>query len=378
MKVPRFASLADVMKAAGPALFLGLILGGCAESSAVPGSVPLPAPTELKANASAGASPSPSPSASPVNTAGGFVPGPAISPYAVSASHTVYVSSSNGNLYAVAQPLVAQSAVSPVAVNVPDIFSGLAVDGSGRLFAASAVRNASTFAISVFSTPLTASSLPALTFGTLDVDALAFDGSGDLVDLDMWDENQIDIYQPPFTAASTPAHVFFPSGVQDSTLALVNGRLYFSIQTTEEFVDPPYTSETSFPLTGLSAATSVIEAQAATADGSMIVASSPFNLIGVAGGVGSLSVYSLPLTASSAPAVTVTYPSGTSPTALGFDNQGRLIVGIAQCTANCLTSIPTLQAELLVYTLPLSGNSVPVTTIAIPNAPSVTAIVAAP
>jgi hypothetical protein len=279
--------------------------------------------------------PTPSPSATPTpNTLGAFTPGPAVSPYPVSSSKTIYVATTDGNLYTIPEPLTASSTATHVAIYGPPAYQ-LAVDATGRLLVSETTYGNTTDGIAVYQPPLSATSWPLFVFGTLHTGSIAFDTAGDLVMSDMWDADQIDIYAPPITVQSAPAHTYF-TYVQDSTLAVAGQRLLYTIENTEQLLDPPYTAQTSsFTLAG---AGEFVNQQSLDPAGDLIVASSS-----------GLTAYHYSYSSFSANTPPYATVGNVSPFGLGYDSQGHLLVGAG--------------ANLLVYNLPLTSNSAPALTL---------------
>ncbi len=192
--------------------------------------------------------------------------------------------------------------------------AGLAVDATGRVFAADGFKNT-----------LTAYPRPAPPGAPLFVMSLpftpaklAFDGAGNLYVAD-YGGGRIAVLAAPIAGTSAPATLITGLSTPNGLCFDVAANLYVTSFTSSilSVYQPPYTGSPVIVNTGTANSNSCA-VDAATQQ--LIVASGNASL-------GQILVYDLPLAANAGPAVRIPF-NGTAPTALAVDPSGDLFVGV--------------------------------------------------
>jgi hypothetical protein len=224
----------------------------------------------------------------------------------------------------------------------------LAVDSSGNL--ASALLGGT---VAIFNAPITSSSSASATFNNATAAStgqLVYNSAGDLFATTF--SNKVNLFTHPLSSASTPS-----LGITDASMVSANGatldpsgNLFVSNgigatgSTIEVFV-PPYTG-----------APTVTPIVASAVYRKVAITSTQLFVANVAGTTGRVDVFTLPITASSSPAFSLTNGMNI-PEAVAFDSSGNLYVGNLG------------NATVTVYTPPFSAASSPSTTLTVSTGP---------
>jgi hypothetical protein len=294
-----------------------VLIAGCNGSNSVPPSV-VPTPTPI---------PTPIPTATPV-------------------PQHLYVGNDNGagQILQYTLPLTAASVANFGVASANNV--SVAVDGTGNLIAGDFAGH-----LTFFPAPLSAASVPTATFkngSATNNGQIAVTAAGDI--FAATDGVAVNGFTHPFTNASTPSSTITNAAGTNAVGAALDAsaNLYVSnaATTSNLFVfAPPYTGA---PIT--------TPALAATAYRKIAVSSTQLFATSVAGTTGRVDVYTLPITAASAPAFAITTGMNT-PEGIALDAAGNLYVGNVN------------NATITVYAPPFSAASAPAVTLTVGPAP---------
>lgn len=272
------------------------------------------------------------------NVAGGSAPAPPV----VVVQH-LYVGNDNtpGTVQAYTLPITAAStpAFSFVANNVVSI----GFDANSNALVGT-LNN-----LQYFTAPQSATSTPAVTFNSGNTGQIVFNLGGQAFVANV--STAVNVFTPPFTSSSTPSTVISSGLVGAIGVALDNlGSLYVGNAGTGggtgsdlEVFAPPYTG----------APTVTTPNVPATAYRKMAGSGSTLYICSVAG-TGRIDAYGLPLSNTSVPAFAIT-TGVNAPEAIAFDQNGNMYVGNLG------------NSTITVYTPPFSAASAPSVTLTIPG-----------
>jgi len=225
---------------------------------------------------------------------------------------------SPGQILQYSLPITSASvpALSLVNAATPSLVA-LALDSSGNLATGDNAGN-----LAFYAGPVTGSTSVSATFknGTATNDGqLFFNSAGDL--FAPTTGNKVNVFTHPLTSSSTPFLVVTDPGLTSSTGALLDSGGNLIIAN-----NPGSTSNLLVFPTPSSGATVTTPAQASSAYRKMAVSGSQLFVTNVAGTLGRIDVYNLPLTSSSGPAFSITSGINT-PEAIAFDASGNMYIG---------------------------------------------------
>lgn len=264
----------------------------------------------------------------------------------------LYVGNDNvaGGVSQFALPLTASSL--PTFTIVSNNTTAIGLDAAGDLAVGDSHGQ-----ILFYPTPLSASSTPTASFNNgagNNTGALVFTSAGDLVATSAG--TTVNLFTHPFANASVPSTTITNPGITGASGAAIDGsgNLYISnsAATSSLFVfAPPYTGA---PVNSPLITAPPFYRKIAGFGNQLVVA-------GVNGGIGQLDVYSVPITNTSTPAFSIT--NGVNgPEAVAFDASGNLYVGnVANHTVT-------------VYAQPLTAVSAPTVTLSVPGNPFIFAL----
>jgi hypothetical protein len=232
-----------------------------------------------------------------------------------------------GSLRSYALPLTASStAVAAVPMNKP-----FTIGVNSTTLAVATLGDV----LSFFTLPLTSASAPFATFAAGSDGTPLFVASGNLY---QGGSGMINVYTPPFTNASVPSSTITTVGLSPSDLAIdPAGNIY---ETTG--------GNTIGVVTGTTL-TTTLTAPVGIAFRGLAASSTQLFACGFLGSSNNVYIYTLPLTASATPAVTINLAS-TGPEGCALDSSGNLYVG-------------AIGGQILVFAPPFTASSTPMLTL---------------
>jgi hypothetical protein len=286
----------------------------------------------------------PTPTPSPTHTATAT---PTASPTAAPAQH-LYVG--DDGTHGIAQySLPISSGETPNFTIAATNLVGVAGDGNGNLVAGDNAGN-----IYYYTAPLSGTTVPAATFkngSAVTNSQLLFD-AGQLYAGTQ--SSNINVFSPPFTNASVPSASITNAALLESIGLTLDAAGNLDVVSTTGSISallafpPPFTTSTPVLPPPIPTSTAVYRKVAASGTQLFVASVDP--------GVGKIDVYSLPLTASSAPAFSIT--SGmNNPEAVAFDNAGNLYVGNVGNSTVVEFSPPFSSTSAPVATLTVGGGA---------------------